>query len=63
MSKDPGQNIRTEQMYRELASDVFKNVNAWIDTKPLRIPYVMIFSSVKSDNVYSIRSLHFDFGG
>ena len=43
MSKDPGQNIRTEQMYRQLVGDVFKNVNAWVDTKPLRIPYVMIF--------------------
>ena len=43
MSKDPGQNIRTEQVYRQLAGDVFTNVNAWVDTKPLRIPYVMIF--------------------
>jgi SAM-dependent methyltransferase len=43
MSNDPGQNIRTEQVYRQLAGDVFKNVNAWVDTKPLRIPYVMIF--------------------
>lgn len=43
MSKDPRQNIRTEQMYRQLAGDVFKNVKAWVDTKPLRIPYVMIF--------------------
>ena len=43
MSKDRGQNIRTEQMYRHLAKGVFKNVNAWVDTKPLRIPYVMIF--------------------
>jgi hypothetical protein len=43
MSKDPGQNIRTEQMYRQLVGDVFKNVNAWVDTNPLRIPYVMIF--------------------
>ena len=43
MSKDRGQNIRTEQMYRQLAGDVFKNVNALIDTKPLRIPYVIIF--------------------
>ena len=43
MSKDRGQNIRTEQMYRQLASDVFKNVNTWVDTKPLRIPYVIIF--------------------
>jgi hypothetical protein len=43
MSKDPGQNIRTEQMYCQLVGDVFKNVNAWVDTNPLRIPYVMIF--------------------
>ena len=43
MSKDRGQNIRTEQMYRQLVGDVFKNVNAWVDTNPLRIPYVMIF--------------------
>jgi len=43
MSKDPGQNIRTEQAYRQLAGDVFKNVNTRIDTKPLRIPYVIIF--------------------
>ena len=43
MTKDPGQNIRTEQMYRQLTNDVFKKVNAWVDTKPLRIPYVMIF--------------------
>jgi SAM-dependent methyltransferase len=42
MSKDRGQNIRTEQMYRQLAGSVFKNVNAWVDTKPLRIPYVVI---------------------
>jgi SAM-dependent methyltransferase len=43
MSKDRGQNIRTEPMYRQLAGSVFKNVNAWIDTKPMRIPYVVIF--------------------
>jgi len=43
MSKDRGRNIRTEQMYRQLAGDVFKNVNAWVDTKSLRIPYAMIF--------------------
>jgi SAM-dependent methyltransferase len=42
MSKDRGQNIRTEQVYRQLAGNVFKNVNAWVDTKPLRIPYVVI---------------------
>ena len=43
MSKDRGQNIRTEQMYRQLAGSVFKKVNAWIDTKSMRIPYVIIF--------------------
>jgi SAM-dependent methyltransferase len=43
MSKDRGQNIRTEQMYRQLAGSVFKNVDAWVDTKALRIPYVIIF--------------------
>jgi len=43
MSKDRGRNIRTEQMYRQLTGDVFKNVNAWVDTKSLRIPYAMIF--------------------
>ena len=35
MSKDRGQNIRTEQTYRQLAANVFKNVNAWVETKPL----------------------------
>lgn len=43
MSKDRGQNIRTEQMYRRLAGSVFKNVDTWVDTKALRIPYVIIF--------------------
>jgi SAM-dependent methyltransferase len=43
MSKDRGQNIRTEQMYRQLAGNVFKKVDAWVDTQPLRVPYVMIF--------------------
>jgi SAM-dependent methyltransferase len=43
MSKDRGQNIRTEQMYRQFTENVFKKVDAWIDPKPLRIPYVMIF--------------------
>jgi len=42
MSKDRGQNIRTEQMYRQLAGDVFTNVNSLVDTKPLRIPYVIM---------------------
>jgi len=43
MSKDRGQNIRTEQMYRQLAGDVFNRVDAWVDTSPLRIPYVIVF--------------------
>jgi SAM-dependent methyltransferase len=43
MAMDRGQNIRTEQTYRQLAGSVFKNVNAWIETKAMRIPYVIIF--------------------
>lgn len=43
MSRDRGQNIRTEQMYRQLAGDIFEKVDARIDTKPLRIPWVTIF--------------------
>jgi SAM-dependent methyltransferase len=42
MSHDRGRNIRTEQQYRQLAAKVFSNVHTWIDTKPLRIPYVAI---------------------
>ena len=42
MSKDRGQNVRTEQAYRQLATEVFKNVDAWVDTKPMRIPYVTV---------------------
>ena len=42
MSHDRGRNIRTEQQYRQLAAKVFRNVHAWVDTKPLRIPYVTI---------------------
>jgi len=42
MSQDRGQNIRTEQAYRQLAARVFKNVDAWVDTKPMRIPYVTV---------------------
>jgi SAM-dependent methyltransferase len=42
MSKDRGRNIRTEQQYRELAAKVFRNVHTWIDTRPMRIPYVTI---------------------
>jgi SAM-dependent methyltransferase len=42
MSHDRGRNIRTEQQYRQLAGKIFTNVHAWIDTKPLRIPYVTV---------------------
>jgi len=42
MSTDRGRNIRTEQQYRQLAAKIFRNVRAWIDTKPMRIPYVTI---------------------
>ena len=42
MSTDRGRNIRTEQQYRQLATKVFRNVQAWVNTKPLRIPYVTI---------------------
>ena len=42
MSHDRGRNIRTEQQYRQLAGKIFQNVHAWVDTKPLRIPYVTV---------------------
>jgi|SRR5215813_2223406 len=42
MSLDRGRNIRTEQQCRRLAGKIFRNVHAWVDTKPLRIPYVTI---------------------
>jgi SAM-dependent methyltransferase len=42
MSRDRGRNIRTEQHYRKLANQVFTKVEAWIETKPMRIPYVII---------------------
>jgi SAM-dependent methyltransferase len=42
MSKDRGRNVRTEQGYRRLAANVFKKVNTWVDTKPMRIPYVTV---------------------
>lgn len=42
MAHDRGRNIRTEQQYRQLAAEVFTTVHAWIDTKPMRIPYVTI---------------------
>lgn len=42
MGSDRGRNIRTEQQYRELTTKVFRNVEAAVDTKPMRIPYVTI---------------------
>jgi SAM-dependent methyltransferase len=42
MSADRGRNIRTEEQYCELAAKAFKNVDAWIDMKPMRIPYVTV---------------------
>jgi len=42
MSTDRGRNIRTEQQYRQLAGKIFRNVHGWVDTKPMRIPYVTI---------------------
>ena len=42
MSHDRGRNIRTELQYRQLAGKIFGDVHAWVDTKPLRIPYVTI---------------------
>jgi len=42
MSQDRGQNVRTEQAYRQLAAKVFKDVGALVDTKPMRIPYVTV---------------------
>ena len=42
MSRDRGQNVRTEQGYRHLAAKVFKKVDSWVDTKPMRIPYVTV---------------------
>jgi SAM-dependent methyltransferase len=42
MSHDRGQNVRTEHQYRQLAAKVFRNVDAWVDKKPMRIPYVTV---------------------
>ena len=42
MSYDRVRNIRTEQQYRQLAAKVFRNIHAWVNTKPMRIPYVTI---------------------
>lgn len=40
MARDRGRNIRTEQEYRRLVAKLFSNVEARVDTKPMRIPYV-----------------------
>lgn len=48
MSRDRGQNIRTERAYRHLAGSVFQNVHSWVDMKPLRIPYVMVVLECKN---------------
>jgi len=42
MSKDRGQNVRTEKAYRYLAEHVFQNVTSLVDMKPMRIPYVVV---------------------
>ena len=42
MSMDRGQNVRSEQAYRELARGIFDNVTSRIDRKPLRIPYIIV---------------------
>jgi SAM-dependent methyltransferase len=42
MSHDRGRNIRTEQQYRQLAAKLFRKVDAWVDTRPMRIPYVTV---------------------
>jgi SAM-dependent methyltransferase len=42
MAADRGRNIRTEQQYRQLAAKVFRKVEIWVDTKPMRIPYVTV---------------------
>ena len=41
MSHDRGRNIRTEQQYRQLAAQIFRNVAAWVNTAA-RIPYLSI---------------------
>ena len=42
MSVDRGRSIRTEEAYRQLAGKIFNKLDAWVNTKPLRIPYVTI---------------------
>jgi SAM-dependent methyltransferase len=42
MSLDRGQNVRTEQAYRDLAKGIFDNPETSVDMKPMRIPYVTV---------------------
>jgi hypothetical protein len=42
MSVDRGRSIRTEEQYRQLAGKIFNKLDAWVNTNPLRIPYVTI---------------------
>ena len=42
MSHDRGRNIRTKEQYRQLVAKFFGNVQVWVDTKPMRIPYVTV---------------------
>ena len=42
MSMDRGRNVQSEQAYRELARGIFDHVTSRIDTKPLRIPYIIV---------------------
>ena len=42
MSRDRGQHIRTKEQYLKLGKQAFTDVRAWIDTKPMRIPYVIV---------------------
>ena len=42
MSLDRGRSIRTEEQYRQLAGKIFNKLGAWVNTNPLRIPYVTI---------------------
>jgi hypothetical protein len=42
MSLDRGQNVRTEQAYRNLAAGIFDDVKTSLDMKPMRIPYVTV---------------------
>jgi SAM-dependent methyltransferase len=42
MTQDRGQNVRTEEAYRQLATRVFETVDTWVETKAMRIPYVTV---------------------